>query len=356
MRDLNERRMLEQYGVHFSNLAIYAQDAWRGDVMLAVGAEPALARAAGLAMDAQPQLLTQPNAGVPAFLAQIVDPQVIEVVLQPLRAAEIIGGEVKRGDWTTQSMLMPMAEPVGHVVAYGDYDNGGTVDANVNWVARQPFHYQTIKRVGERKLAEWGVAAIDYNARLDRSVAVTFNRFQNRSYFYGISGLQNYGLLNDPSLITPITPATKAAGGTTWPNATAQEVYNDVLALFTQLQTQMGGNLDMSDRMELVLSTTRATQLGKVSTFNVPARQTIMEAFPNLTIRTAPEYSTGSGELMQLIVQSYEGVESIWGGFTEKMRAHAVVQELSAWSQKFSAGTWGAIIRRPIAIAQMLGI
>jgi len=356
MRDINERRMLEQYGVHYSNLAVYAQDEWRGDVTLAIGAEPTLARAAGLAMDAQPQLITQPNAGVPAFLAQIVDPQVIEVVLQPLRAAEIAGGEVKKGDWTTQSMLMPMAEPVGHVVAYGDYDNGGTVDANVNWVARQPFHYQTIKRVGERKLAEWGLAAIDYNARLDRSVVATFNRFQNRTYFYGVSGLQNYGILNDPSLITPITPATKAAGGTTWVNATAQEIYQDVLALYTQLQVQMGGNLEMTDRMELVLSTTRQTALAKVSTFNVPASQTIREAFPNLTIRAAPEYSTGSGELMQLVVQSYDGVESIWTGFTEKLRAHTVVPELSAWSQKFSAGTWGAIIRRPIAIAQMLGI
>ncbi len=184
----------------------------------------------------------------------------------------------------------------------------------------------------------------------------TFNRFQNRSYFYGISGLQNYGILNDPSLITPITPATKAGGGTTWATATAKEIYQDVLALYTQLQTQMGGNLEMTDRMELVLSTTRQPALGKVSDFNVPARQTIMEAFPNLTIRAAPEYSTGSGELMQLIVQDYEGVETIWAGFTEKLRAHAVVQELSAWSQKFSAGTWGAIIRRPIAIGQMLGI
>lgn len=343
MRDLNERRMLADFGVHMLDGGVYAQDGWGSDYQLA--------------MDAQPQLITVANAGIPAFLANIVDPNVIEVVLAPLRAAEIAGGEVKKGDWTTQSLMMPLAEPVGHVVAYGDYDNGGTVDANVDWISRQPFHYQTIKRMGERQLAMWGVAAIDFSARLDRSVAQTFGRFQNRSYFYGISGLQNYGLLNDPSLITPIAPATKAAGGTTWTNATADEIYRDVLNLFIQLQTQMGGNLEMTDRMELVLSTTRQPKLATISTLTLVAVKVALEAnFPNLTIRAAPEYSTGSGELMQLIVQEYEGEESVWAGFTEKMRAHPIVQELSAWMQKFSAGTWGAVIRRPICIAQMLGI
>jgi len=343
MRDLNDRRFLADYGVHFPDTAVYAQDEWRSNLPLA--------------MDAQPQLITTANTGIPAFLANIVDPNVIEVVLQPLRAAEIAGGEIKKGDWTTMSLMMPLAEPAGHVVAYGDYENGGTVDANVNWVARQPYHYQTIKRMGERQLAMWGVAAIDYSARLDASVAQTFNRFQNRSYFYGISGLQNYGMLNDPSLITPIAPATKTAGGTSWVNATAEEIYRDVLALYTQLQTQMGGNLEMTDPMELILSTTRQPRLATISTLTlIPVIDAIKRAFPNMTVRAAPEYSTGSGELMQLVVKDYQGDQTIWAGFTEKMRAHPIVQELSAWMQKFSAGTWGAIIRRPIAIAQMLGI
>lgn len=343
MRDLNERRMLADYGVHMLPGAVYAQDAWLHDYQLA--------------MDAQPQLVTTANAGIPSFLANILDPTVVEVVLAPLRAAEIAGGEVKKGTWTTQSQMMPVAEPIGHVVTYGDYDNGGTVDVNVHWVSRQPYHYQTIKRVGERQLDEWGLAAIDYNARLDRSVAQTFGRFQNRSYFFGIGGLQNYGMLNDPSLITPISPGTKVAGGATWANATAEEIYRDILALYIQLQTQMGGNLEMTDAMTLVLSTTRQPKLATISALTlVSVMVAIKASFPNMTIRAAPEYSTTSGELMQLIVQEYEGQETTWAAFTEKLRAHNIIQELSAWMQKFSAGTWGAIIRRPICIAQMLGI
>jgi hypothetical protein len=38
------------------------------------------------------------------------------------------------------------------------------------------------------------------------------------------------------------------------------------------------------------------------------------------------------------------------------MRAHPVKVELSSFQQKKSAGTWGAIIRQPIAIAQLLGV
>lgn len=342
MRDLTERRLLAENGVFMPDTAIYAADGWGGNY--------------NLALDAQPALVTALNQGIPAFLAQIVDPTVLEVVMEPLRIADVAGGEVQKGDWLSQSMLMPLAEATGHVVSYGDYDNGGTVDFNVEWVARQPWHFQTIKRIGEKQVGHWGLAAIDANARMDRAVAITFNRIRNRSYAYGVLGLQNYGILNDPSLSTPIVPNTKAGGGTTWANATAIEIYNDVLKLFTALQTQMGGNLTRSDRLVLALSPTKEAALSNVSPFNVPTRQTLMENFPGLEIQPIPEYSTTAGEVMQLIVPEVEGEQTVWTAFTEKMRAHPVVQELSAWMQKFSGGTWGTIIRRPIAVKQMLGI
>ena len=51
-----------------------------------------------------------------------------------------------------------------------------------------------------------------------------------------------------------------------------------------------------------------------------------------------------------------DGVRTAYPAYTEKQRAHALITEASAWSQKNSAGSWGTVIRRPIAIAQMLGI
>ena len=42
--------------------------------------------------------------------------------------------------------------------------------------------------------------------------------------------------------------------------------------------------------------------------------------------------------------------------FTEKMRAHPVVVEMSAFRQKKSQGTWGTVLYRPAAVQGMLGV
>ncbi|MGC7981138.1 DUF2184 domain-containing protein, partial [Salmonella enterica] len=58
----------------------------------------------------------------------------------------------------------------------------------------------------------------------------------------------------------------------------------------------------------------------------------------------------------QLIAERLGEQDTGYCSFTEKMRAHAVVTDTSSWKQKKSAGTWGAIIRQPLAYAQMLGV
>jgi predicted short-subunit dehydrogenase-like oxidoreductase (DUF2520 family) len=78
--------------------------------------------------------------------------------------------------------------------------------------------------------------------------------------------------------------------------------------------------------------------------------------FPNLTVKTAPEYTTASGELVQLIVDEVEGQRTADTAFTEKLRAHPIVVQSSSFKQKKSQGTWGTVIFRPAFIAQMLGV
>ncbi len=341
MRDLLERTALSRYGIHFPDTAVYAQDSWRDDIRLA--------------QDAQPQAVLQTNAGIPGFLTNIIDPEVVTIVTAPSRFAAVFG-EVKKGDWTTLSAQFPTVEMAGAVSSYGDFDNNGVVDASGNWVPRQSFAYQTHKRYGERTVAMWGAAGVNYNAQLDAAWAYVFQRFQNRSYAFGIAGMQNYGALNDPSLIAASTPATKAQGGVSWALASADEQFRDVLALYTQLLAQMSNNIDRNSPMVLVLSPGREALLSKLSSFNVSARDMIAKNFPNLKIETIPEYSTTGGELMQLWLPSYQGQDTAYGAFTEKARSHAVVVHTSWSDQKMSAGTWGTIIRRPLAVAQMLGI
>ncbi len=314
-----------------------------------------------LAMDAQPTLITSPNSGVPGFLTNLIDSEVVRVLVAPMRAAEIYG-ETKKGDWTVLSTQFPVVESTGEVSSYGDHNNNGSTGANVNWVPRQSYQFQTVTQWGERELDMYGLAKINYASEMNVASALVIAKFLNKSYFFGVGNLQLYGALNDPGLIAPILPTVKAAGGYTWAVATAQEIYSDFLALFAQLQTQMGGLIgdgtppDMDAKMTLALSPVLSVSLKKVSLYNVTAEQTIKENFPNMTIRSAPEFATTAGQLMQLKLDDVDGVTTTYTAFTEKMRAHPVIADLSSWKQKKSAGTWGTIIRRPIALAQMLGM
>lgn len=321
-------------------------------------AEGAMLRMAqdGFACDAQPALVTVSNSGIPAFLSTYVDPKLIEVLVSPMKAAEIVGDEVKKGDWTTETAMFPVVESTGETSAYGDYSESGVAGVNSNFPQRQSFHYQVMTQWGERELERAGLARIDWANRVNIASALTLNKYQNKTYFFGVAGLQNYGLLNDPSLSAAISPTTKAAGGTTWAAATALEILADVKKLYNQAQSQANGLIELDTKMTLAMSPTSEAELTKTTEFNVNVADLLKKNFPNLTVKTAPEYTTDSGELVQLIVDELEGQRTASCGFTEKMRAHPIVVQSSSFKQKKSQGTWGTVIFRPFLIAQMLGV
>lgn len=302
--------------------------------------------AAALAMDAQPGLTTVGNSGIPAWMLNYVDPQLIEVILQPTKAAEVFG-EMKKGDWTTETATFMTVEPTGEVSSYGDYNNNGVSGVNVNFPQRQSYHYQVFTRWGEREVARAGEAKIDYVARVNEASVNALNRFQNKTYLFGVKGLQNYGVLNDPSL-----PASTAAAKT-WANSTGEEVYESIRKLFQTLLKQTGGKIDMNTPLLLVCSPTASVDLTKTNQYNVNVIDQLKKNFPNLRVETIPEYSAASGETVQLIVEELDGQRTLECGFTEKMRAHNMVLEASSIKQKKSQGTWGAIIYRPFCITSM---
>lgn len=302
--------------------------------------------AAALAMDAQPGLTTVGNSGIPAWMLNYVDPQLIEIILQPTKAAEVFG-EMKKGDWTTETATFMTVEPTGEVSSYGDYNNNGVSGVNVNFPQRQSYHYQVFTRWGEREVARAGEAKIDYVARVNEASVNALNRFQNKTYLFGVKGLQNYGVLNDPSL-----PASTAAAKT-WANSTGEEVYESIRKLFQTLLKQTGGKIDMNTSLLLVCSPTASVDLTKTNQYNVNVIDQLKKNFPNLRVETIPEYSAASGETVQLIVEELDGQRTLDCAFTEKMRAHNMVLEASSIKQKKSQGTWGAIIYRPFCIATM---
>lgn len=318
-----------------------------------------LAHDINLAMDAQPGLITVSNAGIPAFLANYMDPEVIRVLVSPMKAVEIVG-EAKKGDWTTLTAQFQVVESTGEVSSYGDYSNNGQSSANINWVSRQSYHFQTVTRWGEREMEMAGEAKIDFAQNLNIASALTINKAANKIAFFGVAGLQNYGLLNDPSLPAGITPAATGTGsGTAWSTKDGSAVYGDIVLLYQQAVLQLKGQLERDAAMTLALSPESEVNLTKTNQYNVNVYDQLKKNFPNLKVVSAVEYSaagTGSTELMQLIVDAIDGQKTAFVGFTEKMRAHPVKVELSNFAQKKSAGSWGSIIRRPVAISSMYGI
>ena len=66
--------------------------------------------------------------------------------------------------------------------------------------------------------------------------------------------------------------------------------------------------------------------------------------------------NTNTMSAWKLVADKFGGKDTGYCAFTEKLREHALIRHSSYIEQKVSGGTWGAIIRYPVAIAQMLGI
>ena len=315
-----------------------------------------------MAMDALPSLITTPNAGIPMWYNSFVDPEVIRIFQTPNKGAQIFP-EQKKGSWVDQTAFFPAIENTGEVSTYGDFNANGRSGANANFVQRQSYLFQTVIEYGELEEERAGEARLNWVSELQIAAAKTLDKFMDFTYHFGVIGLENYGILNDPHLSAPLTPATKAfaGSGTKWVyqgavTATANEVFNDVLSLFQEIQVQAPGLVDEDADFVLVVPNTVSAALGATNTFGLTARGMIKEVFPKLEVVVDPRYALAAGNEIQLIARTIDGRQVGICGFNEKQRDHKLIPYESSYRQKKTAGTWGAIVRYPLAVASMLGV
>lgn len=356
---LADRQQLQSLGIVLPNVQRYITENERRDYRLAMDA-------------AGPPgpLVTDPNSALPAILTTTIDPEIIRALLSPLAFAEILG-ERQSGDWTQDVRMFPIVESTGEVSSYGDFANSGRAGVNFNYPQFQSYLFQTIIKYGEREIDRVGLAKINLVSELQSTAGDLLNRYGNLSYAFGLDGLQNYGIINNPYLSAWLTPSTKAAGGTAWfngnqPNATANEVYNDIIALVTKLVAQTNGVLDTKSAMTLAMSPQSEVALTFTNSFGVSVADLLKKGYPNIKVKTAPQYGTQSstnpqgystaGNAMQLIADKVQNQTVAYAAYNEKLRAHKLIPGLSSWEQKQTSGTWGTILRVPAAVAGMLGI
>jgi hypothetical protein len=315
-------------------------------------------------------LSTDPNAALPWMLTSAIDPEIIRILFSPLEFSEILG-ERKAGVWTEQTRFFPIVESTGEVTSYDDYATGGRAGANFNYPQLQSYLFQTILQYGELQVDRAGLAKINWIGELQMAAADLLNRFQNLTYAFGVPNLQNYGILNSPYISAALTPATKAWGGTGWfnngsPAATANEVYNDIIALVTQLVSQTNGTLDIKQAMTLAMSPQSEIAMTFTNGFGVSVADLLKKGYPKIQVKTAPQYGTASstnpqgystaGNYVQLIADKLMGQTVAYCAYNEKLRAHKIIPKLSSWEQKETSGSWGAVLRTPAGVSSMLGV
>lgn len=313
---------------------------------------PAALRRLAQDANAQSALITVQNSGVPVMFLTFVDPTIIPIFVAPMRAAEI-AGEALKGSWITEVEMFITGEMTGETTGYGDWNMSGSSDFNANYPQRQNFLFQSFLQYGEREVARASAGKIDLISQKQKANALVLMKALNAMYFFGISGIQNYGLLNDPSL-PPVMSAQFS--WLTSSSATANTEYQDIVRMYQYLVSVNKGVVNEDSPMVLAMSPAQAVALKNITQYNTNSvSELLKQNFQNLRIITAPEYDTASGQLMQLICEKHEGQRSLEANFSSKLMAHNMVTLDSSWRQKRSSGGYGTVIFRPTMFAQMYG-
>lgn len=316
-----------------------------------------------LAMDSA--LQTTPNVGYPASFFQYIDPQIVEILFGVTNANRI-APEVKQGTWADEYYSFIEQDTAGDVTAYSDRTEQVTTEVNYNFQTREQARFETIIQYGNLETDKANQAKIALASRKQIAGANIIARKQNQFYLFGVSGLINYGLLNDPNLNASINPNSITIGGstyTTWADKVAHDtasagnhVFNDVLKLWSELSAKNGGNIDQNERIILAVSNAVVSYLSAPNQFGLTAMQMIKDNFPNLEVVQLPELSTNAGEQIKMIVPSLYGVDTVNLVYSDKFRALQVVQTVSGWKQKLVGTSYGAVVKRSSLIATMNGV
>nr|DAH44246.1 MAG TPA: major capsid protein [Caudoviricetes sp.] len=307
-------------------------------------------------------MVTIPSVGAPAALYTYLDPRIIDVLFAATNATKFFE-KSKVGDWVDDFAQFPVEEITGQAGPYADFGDGVQTDVNYEYPVRQSFRYQTMIKYGDLEAEKTARAKINLAARKQNAAAQILARAENRFQLYGVSGIECYGMLNDPNLPATIAPIS-VNSKSTWaektaadPSNTATIVYNDVNKLWMELAKNNGGNIDVNTPVTLGISNTMIGYLTQPNQFGKTAKQLLQENYPNITIVQLPELSTSAGEMLYMSIPDL-GNDDPTGlcAFSRAFQLHRLIPKSSSFEQKASAATWGCVIRRPNFVATMTGI
>lgn len=310
-----------------------------------------------IAKDAAIEMVTAANLGIPEMFATYLDPEVVEILTAPL-AAEQLFPPTKAADWKDQQTIFPEEEAVGTTEPYSDFAKGATSDVNYNWPKRDVYRFQTLIEVGDLEQEMSAAAKIDLLSRKQQAAARVISIDRNAFELFGVAGMSIYGILNEPNLPSAVSP-TVEGGVTAWESKSAIGIYNDILALFSDIQDRCAGLVEFDSPMVLAVPPALHAYLAKPTSLGVsPAMELIGKYFPNLKVVPVAQLKDGAGvESIMLIPQALRDGKKVGRcGIADNLRTSRVVLEHTSMSQKWSSSTCGALLYRPMAVALMTGL
>lgn len=305
-----------------------------------------------------------PNNGVPAWLTLVNINKIVEQLVVK-RAYMQVGDALQYGSFETNVGQYTTVSLQGELEPYADFSASVISDNNYNYPMRDVVRCQTVIQYGDLEVATLSTAKIDAVGQKQYSATTNMAIGQNKLFFYGNLNSsnafinQNFGLLNDPSL-NPATPATNGTGSSPlWSDkakrGASQDIANDVIVTaFEVIQSQMGGNIELTDKFKLCLSPTASAYLNTANQFGLVPSALIKNVMPNIEFVYAPEYaSIGS---FQLIATDAIMENMVKDFFTYKVRAHTLIPSMSGARQKWSFGSFGCLILNYAPVVTISGI
>ena len=173
------------------------------------------------------QTLPSGTAGI-AF-HYYLDPKTIKILKQPLKVVEAFGREVAVGSWTTELWVKSVTEQIGDTQKYSDYTDGRNSKSNRNYFNRKGYRHESNMMYGELETEIASAEAYNIIAEEREAQVFAINSKNNIIAFYGVSGQDTFGVLNDPNLRTSIV-APK-----TWDKATYSEIKTDIFNMIQDI-------------------------------------------------------------------------------------------------------------------------
>ena len=212
------------------------------------------------------------------------------------------------------------------------------------------FYYET---------AIMGMAKVDYVGWLREYIATLITLDQNNIGFNGYSGMQCFGLLNDPSLNPELSPSN----GQWMVSGTYGSVCTDIITAVQSVQTLGAGQVNTDDEFIIGLPPVVFGALLFQNSFGLNVRSYIESVYPKCRFIQVQNY-TGTGtplgsdlpNYMQVIFKTIGGQETALGVFSTLYNSHGVVRELSSYNEKVSYVVAGSILTMPVGIATLSGI